>query len=113
VYGADGDGYLHRHTGVYIADDGVDVSTFDGWVSAHTGNSALAEPEAHGDSAIQVDHEVEVDGGRSWVAGYLMQNVPGCDTRSGRDHGLQSAQTAVQRGATILDRVDEPAITFG
>jgi len=113
VYGVDDRGYLHRHTGVYVADDSVDVSTFDRWISAHTNNSSLAEPEAHGDGAVRVDHEVEVDDGRSWVAGYLMANTPGCDTRSGRDHGLQSAQNNVQRGAVVLDRVDEPAISYG
>jgi hypothetical protein len=113
VYGSDDDGYLHRHTGLYIAETDVHRSAFDSWVSAHTRNSHLAEPEAHGDSAVRIDREVEIDDGRSWIAGYLMTNIPGCDTRGGRDHGIESAQTNVQRGAAILNRVDEPPITFG
>jgi hypothetical protein len=42
-----------------------------------------------------------------------MTNIPGCDTRGGRDHGIRSAPTNVQRGATVLDRVGEPPVTFG
>lgn len=113
VYGCDDDGYLHRHTGLYIGETGVDRSAFDSWISAHTRNSALAEPGAHGDSAVRIDREVEVEDGCSWIAGYLMTNIPSCDTRDGRDHGIGSAPTNVQRGAAILNRVDEPPITFG
>lgn len=113
VYGCDDDGYLHHHVGLYLGEADVDRSSFDSWISAHTRNSPLAEPEAHGDSAVRIDRDVEVDDGRSWIAGYLMTNIPGCDTRGGRDHGIRSAPTNVQRGATVLDRVGEPPVTFG
>lgn len=115
VYGVGSEGYLHRHTAVYVGSE-VDRCTLRPWADAHIANSPLARDEGHGDGAVRVDTGIEVDGESnvSSVAGYLMQNVPGCDTRGDhRVHGIQSAPTNVQRGATALDRVGREPITVG
>jgi hypothetical protein len=109
VYGTDTNGYLHRHTAVYVGSD-ADESAFDGWRRAHTNNSPLADEAAHGPGAVEVrDFE---DGDRGLV-GYMMANTPGLDTRGGRGHGLTSAPTEQQRGAVVLDRADVAPLTFG
>jgi hypothetical protein len=114
VYGVGSDGCLHRHTAVYIGSE-VDRCTLRPWADAHVANSPLAREEGHGDGAVRVDTGIEVDGESnvSSVAGYLMQNLPSCDTRGDRAHGIQSAPTNVQRGATVLDRVGAEPVTVG
>ena len=109
TYGADDNGYLHRHTGVYVDSD-VDAGALDGWVRAHTAGSPLADEGAHGSGAVEV-RDVE-DGDRGLV-GYVMANTPGLDTRGERGHGLASARTEQQRGAVVIDRADVAPLTFG
>lgn len=109
TYGADDNGYLHRHTAVYVGAD-VGASAFDAWRSAHTAGSPLADEAAHRSGAIEV-RDVE-DGDRGLVA-YVMANTPALDTRGDRGHGLASAPTPQQRGAVVLDRADVLPLTFG
>lgn len=107
--GADQNGYLHRHVAVYIGSD-VDAGAFDGWRSAHIGNSPLADEAAHGSGAVQVQDLADGDRG---LVGYAMSNTPGLDTRGERGHGLASAPTEQQRGAVVLDWADVSPLTFG
>lgn len=109
TYGAGDNGHLHRHTAIYIGSD-VGASAFDGWVRAHTDNSALADQAAHGPGAVEVRDVA--DGDRGLVA-YVMANSPGLDTRGDRGHGLASAPTEQQRGAVVLHRADVSPLTFG
>lgn len=109
TYGADGNGYLHRHTAVYVGSD-VGASVFAGWRSAHTGGSPLAGESAHGSGAVEVRDVT--DGDRGLVA-YVMANTPALDTRGDRGHGLRCAPTEQQRGAVVLDRADVSPLTFG
>lgn len=114
AYGVGDEGYLHRHTAVYV-DRVVSRSDLKPWVSAHTDNAPLARTNAHGGGAIRVDNDVEVDSSSdiSCIGAYLMENIPGCGTTGERDHGIQSAPTNVQRGATVLDRVGAEPVTVG
>lgn len=107
--GADDNGYLHRHTAVYVGSQ-VSAGALDPWVSAHTGGSPLADEVAHGSGAVEV-RDVE-DDDRGLVA-YLMRNTPGLDTRGDREHGIESAPTEQQRGAVVVDRADVSPLTFG
>lgn len=107
--GADQNGYLHRHVAVYIGAH-VGASAFDGWRSAHTDNSPLADQAAHGSGAVEVRDVEDDDRG---LAAYIMRNTPGLDTRGERAHGLASAPTSQQRGAVVLDRADVSPLTFG
>lgn len=114
VYGIGSGGHLHRHTAVYIGSV-VDRSTLQPWVDAHVANSPLAQDEGHGRRAVRVDNGIEVDNSAniSSIGAYLMENIPGCDTTGRREHGIQSAPTNVQRGATVLDRVGAEPVTVG
>jgi hypothetical protein len=109
VYGTDTNGYLHRHTAVYVGDD-VGESAFEGWRSAHTSNSPLADETAHGPGAVEVRDVADEDRG---LVAYVMRNTPGLDTRGERGHGLASAPSEQQRGAVVLDRAGVAPLTFG
>lgn len=114
VYGVGSEGYLHRHTAVYIGSE-VDRSTLRPWADTHVANSALAQDEGHERRAVKVDNGIEVDNSSdiSSIGAYLMENIPGCNTSGEREHGIQSAPTNVQRGATVLDRVGAEPVTVG
>jgi hypothetical protein len=109
TYGTDTNGYLHQHTAVYVGDN-VSESAFEGWRSAHTNNSPLADGAAHGSGAVEVRDVA--DGDRGLVA-YIMANTPGLDTRGDRGHGLASAPTSQQRGAVVLSRAGVSPLTYG
>lgn len=109
TYGTDTNGYLHRHTGVYVGSD-VSKSAFNRWRSAHTSNSPLADEAAHGSGTVEVRDVA--DGDRGLVA-YIMANTPGLDTRGDRGHGLASAPTSQQRGAVVLSRAGVSPLTYG
>lgn len=102
------EGYLHRHTAVFVGSH-VDASAFDGWVSAHTNNSPLAEPSAHQSGTVEVQ-DVEPDDG---LVRYIMHNCPSMDTRGSREHGIKCAPTEQQRGAVVIDRADVAPLSFG
>lgn len=115
VYGVGDRGYLHRHTAVYVASEASE-SDFQPWVNSHVNNSPLARAEAHGSSnAVKVDNGIETDDSSdiSSIGAYLMQNIPGCDTTGGQDHGIQSAPRSVQRGAALLDKVEAEPLSVG
>jgi hypothetical protein len=109
VYGTDTNGYLHRHTAVYVGSD-ADESAFERWVRAHTDNSPLADELAHGPGAVEVRDVEDRDQG---LVAYVMANTPGLDTRGKRAHGLRSAPSEQQRGAVVLDRAGVSPLTFG
>lgn len=109
TYGTDTDGYLHRHTAVYVGDN-VGESAFERWRSAHTSGSPLADQAAHGSRAVEVRDVADGDRG---LVGYIMANTPALDTRGERGHGLRSAPSEQQRGAVALDRADVAPLTFG
>ena len=107
--GADDNGYLHRHTAVYVGSE-IGAGTLDAWVSAHTRGSPLADQAAHESGAVEVRDLEDDDRG---LVGYVMRNTPGLDTRGGREHGIESAPTEQQRGAVVIDRADVSPLTFG
>lgn len=101
VVGVDRRGYLHQHIGLYIQQS-IESHELEPVVTSHVENCQLAEPEAHGTGAIQVNRSPTRDEPTGLV-GYLGLNVPGLDTRGDRPPGILSDPEHRVRGATVLE----------
>ena len=108
VVGADSNGYSHLHVGVYVSEL-VDRQRFEPVIRSHVDNSPIAEWDAHGAGAIQVEPEPSLEEPTGLV-GYLGLNVPGLDTRGNREAGILSEPDHRVRGATVLEAGNRQAI---
>jgi hypothetical protein len=95
VVGVHQTGHIHVHTGVW-SDEWVSRDRFKPVVGAHTRNSSVADPDAHGDRAITVRSD------SAGLTGELGKNAPGLDTRGDKSHGVLSEPEHRQFGATVL-----------
>lgn len=110
VVGANQQGYLHLHIGLYVQDS-IESHHLESVVTSHVDNCPLAEPQAHGAGAIQVNRSPSRDK-PTGIIGYLGLNVPGLDTRGDRPPGVLSESEHRVRGATVLEAGGWQAIRF-
>jgi len=112
VLGPKGSGHIAPHIGVYLSTDSVEREWFAPWVRAHVENCRLADWAGHREDAIVVKDSPNTTE-KTGLVNYLVENVPGCDTRGDRRHGLRGEPEHRWRAAAVIGASDWEAVSAG
>ena len=111
VLGPTASGFVAPHVGLYLSES-VQREQFAPWVRTHVQNCELATEDAHGEGAVVIEDSPNSTE-KTGVVNYLVENVPGCDTRGDRQHGLGGKPEHRWRSAAVIGASDWESVSAG